>query len=57
MANYEMMKRTIEKQKENGTLDKGSWQSKLDVFLMFDRIDSEQYKELMDMLEISKVQI
>ncbi len=57
MANYEMMKRTIEKQKENGTLDKVSWQSKLDVFLMFDRIDSEQYKELMDMLEISKVQI
>ena len=57
MANYEMMKRTIEKQKENGTLDKVSWQSKLDVFLMFDRIDSEKYKELMDMLEISKVQI
>ena len=57
MANYEMMKRTIEKQKENRTLDKVSWQSKLDVFLMFDRIDSEQYKELMDMLEISKVQI
>lgn len=57
MSIYSMTKRTIIRQKKAGKLDKEQWQAKLDVFLMFDRIDSEQYKELMDMLEISKVQI
>lgn len=54
MADYEMMKRTIEKQKEKGALDKASWKGKLDVFLMFDRITAEQYKELTGLLEISE---
>lgn len=51
MATYEMIKRLMTTQKANGTLDAPSWKNKLDVFFMCDRINDEQYKELMSMLE------
>lgn len=50
MATYEMMKRTIIRQKASGTLNRSDWQSKLDVFLMFDRITTEQYAELKELI-------
>ena len=50
MATYEMMKRTIIRQKASETLNKSVWQEKLDVFLLFDRITAEQYKELKELL-------
>ena len=43
MATYEMMKRTIIRQKASGALNRSDWQSKLDVFMLFDRITPEQY--------------
>ncbi len=46
MATYEMMKRTIIRQKAESRLDPESWQKKLDTFMMFDRITPEQYIEL-----------
>lgn len=46
MATYEMMKRTIIRQKASGALNRSDWQSKLDVFMLFDRITPEQYTEL-----------
>ena len=45
---YTMTKNTINRQKKAGKLDKEQWQAKLDVFLMFDRITTEQYTELKD---------
>ncbi len=50
MVIYNMAKRTITKQKNAGTLDKTAWQSKLDVFMMFDRITPEQYTELKELI-------
>lgn len=50
MATYEMMKRTIIRQKASGTLNRSDWQAKLDVFLMFDRITTEQYTELKELI-------
>lgn len=50
MVIYNMAKRTIAKQKNAGTLDKTAWQSKLDVFMMFDRITPEQYTELKELI-------
>lgn len=47
---YSMTKRTIIRQKKAGKLDKEQWQAKLDVFLMFDRITTEQYTELKEMI-------
>ena len=41
---YSMTKRTIIRQK------KEQWQNKLDVFLAFDRITTEQYTELKEMI-------
>lgn len=50
MVIYNMTKRIITKQKNAGTLDKTSWQAKLDVFLAFDRITPEQYTELKELI-------
>ena len=47
---YSMTKRTIIRQKTAGKLDKEQWQAKLDVFLMFDRITTEQYTELKELM-------
>ncbi len=47
---YSMTKNTINRQKKAGKLDKEQWQSKLDVFLMFDRITPEQYTELKELI-------
>lgn len=50
MATYEMMKTLIAEEKKTGAIDKKAWESKLDVFLMFDRITPEQYTELKGMI-------
>lgn len=50
MATYEMMKRTIIRQKASGNLNQSDWQAKLDVFLAFDRITPEQYTELKELI-------
>ena len=47
---YTMTKNTINRQKKAGKLDQEQWQAKLDVFLMFDRITTEQYTELKEMI-------
>ena len=47
---YTMTKNTINRQKKAGKLDKEQWQAKLDVFLMFDRITTEQYAELKELI-------
>lgn len=47
---YTMTKNTISRQKKAGKLDKEQWQAKLDVFLMFDRITTEQYTELKELI-------
>ena len=47
---YSMTKRTIIRQKKAGKLDQEQWQVKLDVFLMFDRITTEQYTELKELM-------
>lgn len=47
---YSMTKRTIIRQKKAGKLDKEQWQAKLDVFLIFDRITTEQYTELKELI-------
>ena len=47
---YSMTKRTINRQKKAGRLNKEQWQKKLDVFLMFDRITTEQYTELKELI-------
>lgn len=48
---YEMMKRTIERQIAKGTLNKESTLTKLDLFLMNDRITAEEYTELLALIE------
>ena len=48
---YEMMKRTIELQIAKGTLNKESTLTKLDLFLMNDRITADEYSELMGLIE------
>ena len=50
MATYEMMKRTIIRQKASGALNRSDWQSKLDVFMLFDRITPDQYTELKELI-------
>lgn len=54
MATYEMMKTLIALDKAKGTLNKETWQAKLDVFLMFNRIDAEQYQELVKLMGAEK---
>ena len=48
---YEMMKRTIERQISKGTLNKESTMTKLDLFLMNDRITADEDSELMGLIE------
>lgn len=50
---YRLMKRLIEQAKKKGTLEKEqeSIMQKLDVFLMADRISSDEYQELYGMVE------
>lgn len=50
MSIYTMTKDTINRQKKAGRLNKEQWQNKLDVFLMFDRITTEQYTELKELV-------
>lgn len=47
---YTMTKNTIIRQKKAGRLNKEQWQNKLDVFLAFDRITTEQYTELKELI-------
>ena len=47
---YTMTKNTINSQKKAGKLNKEQWQNKLDVFLAFDRITTEQYTELKELI-------
>lgn len=51
MATYEMMKTLITLDKAKGNLNKETWQAKLDVFLMFNRITAEQYQDLTKLLD------
>ena len=48
---YKLMKRIIEKGIKKGNLDRESTMQKLDVFLMADRINVEEYQELVAMME------
>lgn len=48
---YKLMKRIIENGIKKGNLDRESTLQKLDVFLMADRINVEEYQELVTMME------
>lgn len=48
---YKLMKRIIENGIKKGNLDRESTFQKLDVFLMADRINVEEYQELVAMME------
>lgn len=48
---YKLMKRIIENGIKKGNLDRESTLQKLDVFLMADRINVEEYQELVAMME------
>lgn len=48
---YKLMKRIIESGIKKGNLDRESTLQKLDVFLMADRINVEEYQELVAMME------
>ena len=50
MATYEMIKTLITLDKAKGSINKEDWQAKLDVLLMFNRIDEDQYQELGELL-------
>lgn len=53
MSTYEMIEKSIEAKKSRGTLTTAfveSTKSKMDVFMMNDRISEEQYNELTDMM-------
>ena len=55
MSTYEMIKKSIEAKKARGALTEtfiDSTKTKLDVFLMAERITIEEYNELMAMLAI-----
>ncbi len=43
---YNLMKRIIERDKKAGTLDKAAIMDKLDAFLAADRLTTEEYQEL-----------
>lgn len=47
---YNLMKRIIERGLEKGDLDRDAVMDKLDAFLAADRITSEQYRELVEMM-------
>ena len=48
---HKLMKRIIENGIKKGNLDRESTLQKLDVFLMADRINVEEYQELVAMME------
>lgn len=50
---YNLMKRVIERAKKNGTLEaeKSGIQEKLDAFLAGDRISTDEYRELVQMMQ------
>lgn len=53
MKTYEMLSRSIEAKKQRGTLTEAyiaSTKTKMDVFLMADRITTEEYDELISLL-------
>ena len=50
---YKLMKRIIENGLKKGSLDVESTMQKLDVFLLADRITTEEYQELVEMMNAS----
>lgn len=53
MKTYEMLTKSIEAKKQRGTLTEAyiaSTKTKMDVFLMADRITTEEYDELISLL-------
>lgn len=50
MATYEMVKKLITQEKTKGTINKETWMKKLDVFVIADRITTEQYQELVELM-------
>lgn len=48
---YNLMKRIIERDKEAGKLDKAAVMDKLDAFLASDRITTDEYNELVAMID------
>lgn len=54
MSTYEMLKKAIEAKKRRGTLTQSYIEDtkvKMDVFLMNDRINQDEYNELTKLLE------
>lgn len=54
MSTYEMLERSINAKKKRGTLSQSyitATKSKMDVFLMADRINQEEYEKLTLLLE------
>ncbi len=47
---YRLMKRVIESGLKKGNLDRESTMLKLDVFLMVDRINLDEYQELVELM-------
>lgn len=50
MATYENMQKLIVRDKSTNSLNKEVWISKLDVFLLFDRITTQEYQELIKLI-------
>lgn len=48
---YNLMKRIIERDKKAGTLDRAAIMDKLDAFLAADRLTTEQYQELVALMD------
>lgn len=48
---YNLMKRIIERDKKAGTLDREAVMDKLDAFLAADRLTTEQYQELVALMD------
>lgn len=48
---YNLMKRIIVRDKKAGTLDKAAIMDKLDAFLAADRLTTEEYKQLLAMMD------
>ncbi len=48
---YNLMKRIIIRDKKAGTLDRDSIMDKLDAFLAADRLTTEQYQELVALMD------
>lgn len=50
MMAYKLMKRIIERGMKDGSLDKANVMDKLDAFLAADRINTTDYKELVELM-------